>query len=66
MLMLNTPRDSAPIISLQETHPGRPILLGSWKLVLNFEAKGFTDIVWKNSADTKNLKLTSVFSRLNG
>lgn len=63
MLVLHTPRDSAPIASLQETHLGRSILLGSCELVLNLEAKGFTDTVWKNSADTKKPKLTGVISR---
>lgn len=66
MLVLNMPRDSAPITSLQETHLGRPILLGSCELVLNFEAKSFTDTVWKKSADAKKAKLASVFSRPNG
>lgn len=43
MVVLNTPRDSAPITSPQETHLGRPILLGSCEWVVNFEAKGFAD-----------------------
>lgn len=60
-VVLNTPRDSAPITSPQEIHLGRPILLGSCERVLNFEAKGFTDRVWKNPADTKKLKLSRVF-----
>jgi len=66
MLVLNKPRDSAPITSLLETHLGRPILLGSCELVLGFEANSFTDIVWKNSADTEKPNLTSVFSRTSG
>lgn len=66
MLVLNTARDSAPITSLRETHPGRPVLLDSCDPVLNFEAKCFTDIVWKSSAGTMKSKLTCVFSRLDG
>lgn len=63
---LNTPGDSAPITSLRETHLGRSVLLGSCELVLNFEAKGFTDVLWKNSADAIQSKFTCVFSRPNG
>lgn len=40
--------------------------MGSCELVLNFEAKGFTDILWKNSADAIQSKFTCVFSRPNG
>lgn len=61
MVVLNTPRDSAPITSPQETHLGRPILLGSSEQILDFEAKGFTDRVWKNPADPKKARLSRVF-----
>lgn len=62
MVVVNKPRDSAPITSPQETHLGRPILLGSSEQILSFEAKGFyTDRVWKNPADPKKPRLSRVF-----